>query len=388
MARILEAFGLFAVAAILAAPTFASLYQPEEPMAVPVRPDGVGEPLPFEEFRQRMVTLANIGDPRPTTEGKPNRDRAKVLARVVAFQLNRKPTPDDLAIHCVDLLRLGNTDPRAGDPGLYVNKAVDLLAPRTRDRVPNYFVHTTLAEVHAARGEFREAIEYHEAALIDCEMPATVKGWTEPQRNWNKRLDNDYLPHYLRIRKAEMEVSARKSPETEEPTPLFPLPVKNEPSEPVRFVNDSGLFEVGTLAKVEREKLPPDAVAIVQQLLLWFPTDTRLYWLLAELYAADGKIGEAQVIFEQCTWSRQYGNRKVLMEHRTAVSAAIEVRRLAAEQAAEVRRLAEEQAAIDAYPVSLKAIWVYFGAVVVIAGFAILRALSKRGTRLWPNCCR
>ena len=315
MARILVAFGIFAAAAILAAPIFASLYQPEEPMAVPVRPDGVGEPLPFEEVRQRMVTLANIGDPRPTTEGKPNRDRAKVLARVFAFQQDRKPTPDELAIHCVDLLRLGNTDPREGDPGLYVNKAVDLLAPRTRDRVPNYFIHTTLAEVHAARGEFREAIEYHEAALIDSEMPATVKGWTEPQRNWIKKLDSDYLPHYLRIRKAEMEVSARKSPETEEPTPLFPLPVKNKLSEPVRFANDSGQFEVGSLAKVEREKLPPDAVAIVQQLLLWFPTDTRLFWLLAELYAAEGKLDQAQVHRTFYELSRAIGLRGAKASH-------------------------------------------------------------------------
>ena len=163
----------------------------------------------------------------------------------------------------------------------------------------------------------------------------------------------------------------RKSPETEEPTPLFPLPVKNKLSEPVRFANDSGQFEVGSLAKVEREKLPPDAVAIVQQLLLWFPTDTRLYWLLAELYASDGKLDEAQVIFEQCTWSRQYGNRKVLMEHRTAVATAIEA-----------RRLAEEEAAINAYPVSLRAIWVYFGVVIVIAGFAFLRVLSKRSTSI------
>ena len=362
--RTLGPVGIFVVAAVLASPVSASLYQPDEPMTVPVRAGGVGEALPFDEFRQRMVTLANIIDTRPT-DGKPNRDRAKVLARVQAFQQNRKPTPDELAIHCVHLLRLGNTDPCEGDPGLYVNKAIDLLAPRTRDRTPNYFVHTTLAEVHAARGEYREAILYHGGALLDSEMPATVKGWTEPQRKWIEKLDRDFVPHYLQIRKDELE--SRKSPETEEPTPLFP----------VRFVNDAGQFEVGVLAKAEREKLPLDAIAIVQQLLLWFPTDTRLYWLLAELYSGDGKLDEAHTIFEQCTWSRQYGNRKVLMQHRTAIAAAIEA-----------RQKATEQAAIDALPISLRAIWFYFGAVVLIGVVAAFRVFRKRGKgSIWPSCC-
>jgi len=356
---------------LLAVPATASLYQPDEPNTVPVRADGVAEPLPFEDFRQRMLTLANVADPRPTADGKPNRDRAAVLARVQAFQKKRNPTMDELAVHGADLLRLGN-DPPPGDPGFYVDKAVNLLAPHTRDRNLNYFLLTTLAEVHLARGETREAIAVHDSALIDAEMPATVKGWSEPQRKWIKKLDDEYVPHYLHIRLAEKESLA--NPDREEPTPLFPLPAKNQPADPVRFVNDAGEYQVGSLEAAQRAKLPPDAIAVTQQLLLWFPSDTRLYWLLAELYAADGKLAEANEVFFQCTWSKKYGNRRILMEHRHAV-----------EKAVEDRRRAEEQAALDAYPVSLRMIWVYFGAVVLIAAVAFLR--GRRGKTGGPHAC-
>src|SRR5207249_8586641 len=36
-----------------------------------------------------------------------------------------------------------------------------------------------------------------------------------------------------------------------------------------------------------------EAIALVQQLLLWLPDDTRLYWLLGELYRADGDLKAA-----------------------------------------------------------------------------------------------
>jgi tetratricopeptide (TPR) repeat protein len=140
--------------------------------------------------------------------------------------------------------------------------------------------------------------------------------------------------------------------------------------EPVRFVNEAGEYEPGALAAAEKAKLPPDAIAIVQQLLLWFPTDARLYWLLGELYAADGELESAQKILDECAWSRQYGNRKHLMEHRGAIADAIEARRKAAEEAAE-----------NAFPISMRMIWVYFGAVAVVAILAAARVFARRRSR-------
>lgn len=58
--------------------------------------------------------------------------------------------------------------------------------------------------------------------------------------------------------------------------------------------------EPGTLAEAERQKLPPDAVAIVQQLALWLPADGRLLWQLGELANAYGDVRTAAAILEGC----------------------------------------------------------------------------------------
>lgn len=375
-----------AVAAVLLAvvgvgvavvPGRASLYQPDDPMIVPVRPDGTGEAFPFQpEFKRRLAVLGNIANPT----SKDTTDRERVLARVKARRAIPNRSVDETVALAADLLRLGNSD-----AGYFTDEALGLLIPRTRDRVPNYFVYTTLAEVHAARGEWAEAVTYHDAALIDCEMPTAVKGWTDAQRNWVAKLDRDYVPHYLRLHKAEAEARPRPDPEAEEPPPLFPAAVRGKPTEPVRFVNDAGKYEPGTLAAAERAKLPPDAVAIVQQLFLWFPADTRLYWLLAELYAADGKLDEAQRIMDACvSEDRKYGNRKVLVEHRAAVRAAAAAKPRATP--------AEEMIALPAgpdgnpgapaepeVPISLRTIVIYFGVVVGLALLAALRTVLRRG---------
>src|SRR5262249_23670340 len=85
----------------------------------------------------------------------------------------------------------------------------------------------------------------------------------------------------------------------------------------------------------EKKKLPPDAIAVVQLLLLWSPEDTGLYWLLGELYAADGQLEEAKMIFDRCVDARQYSNRKVLKDHRQALIETLAARTKPAEQQAD-----------------------------------------------------
>ena len=372
----LVAVGSVLIAGAVVGPGRASLYQPADPNVVPVRDDGTAEPFPPDEFRRRMGALGNAADPRPTPAGELNPDRAKVLARVRAKTPARGLSADDTAALAADLIRLGNSD-RVGttDGGFFVNDALNLLAPRVRDRVPSYFVHTTLAQAHAARGEWAEAATYHDAALLDAEMPAAVKGWTPTQRDWVARLDRTYVPHYLHAHKADADARPRPAPEAEEPTPLFPAGTPG--AAPVRFADESGAYRPGELAAAERAKLPPDAVAVVQQLLLWFPSDTRLYWLLAELYAAGGDAETAQKIMDECAWSRQYGNRNQLMDHRAAVADAVEAKRKAA-----------AQAQIDAYPINLRLVFVYFGVVAAVAAVAVARALGRRrGGGCGPGGC-
>ncbi len=96
----------------------------------------------------------------------------------------------------------------------------------------------------------------------------------------------------------------------------------------VRFVGESGRFEPGKLAAVERKKLPPDAVARMQQLCLWLPHDGRLLWQLGELANAHGDVRAASDIFETCVGQFALGSR-TLREHRLQVrEAAAELARL------------------------------------------------------------
>lgn len=373
MSRMLPA-GVLGVCLVFAAvPGRASLYLPNDAvMSLPVKPDGTPEPLPFDQFKMQLVRLTNQRNPELKDAQGKNPDREQVLTRVQARRQAKDRSPAELAALAADMLRLGNSDPRAGGTGgFFVDEAVNLLKPLTQGRTPYYFAFTTLAQLHAARGEWAEALTNQQAVVFgDAVMPAEVKGLTKEQRDWQAKLDFGYVPHYYAVHRREAEAKPRPAPEDEEPTPLFPLPERDKPHHPVRFVNDAGQYEPGTLAAGERAKLPPEAVAVVQQLLLWFPGDPRLYWLLAELYAADGKLDEAKAIMDECAWGRQYGNRKLLMDHRAAIHAVIDARQKAAEQAEK-----------DKYPISLRTVAIYFGAVVALGAVAVVRVVVKRARR-------
>jgi hypothetical protein len=74
--------------------------------------------------------------------------------------------------------------------------------------------------------------------------------------------------------------------------------------EPKNTVALDDLFGVNLLAPkltpAERTKLPPNDVAIAQQLALWLPTDARLLWLVGELAAQHGDVRTAANILEGC----------------------------------------------------------------------------------------
>ena len=131
MRRVVLAVAVAVVAG--AFPARATLYSPDDPMVVPVRPDGTAEPFPFDEFRRRFAQLSNVADPRPGPDGKPNPDRAKVLARVA----DRPPakTADEDAAACADLVRLAEIPSIAfpGYPRSEVIRAHDLVVALLRE---------------------------------------------------------------------------------------------------------------------------------------------------------------------------------------------------------------------------------------------------------------
>jgi hypothetical protein len=90
-------------------------------------------------------------------------------------------------------------------------------------------------------------------------------------------------------------------------------------------VGDSGRYEAGKIAASERAKLPPDAVAIVQQLLIWLPDDTLLYWQYGELLNANGDVTSAAQVFDDCAWRRRLDSAE-LKQHRQIVTEAAQAK--------------------------------------------------------------
>jgi hypothetical protein len=89
----------------------------------------------------------------------------------------------------------------------------------------------------------------------------------------------------------------------------------------VQFVADTGDYQPGRLAAAQRQRLPSEAVAIVQQLALWLPTDARLLWLLAELAAVGGDLRTAAAIMDGCV--NEFGlHSPQLLQHRRLMRAA------------------------------------------------------------------
>ncbi|MGL6095565.1 MAG: tetratricopeptide repeat protein [Fimbriiglobus sp.] len=288
--------------ALLAPAGRAGLYDPDEKCPIPVRPNGVAVDLPSGPqadgpFPQLLLTLLNVADGNPA---RPNPDRKAVLDRTQQLLQRNDLGPAESAGLAADLLRLGKVD-----------DALNVLAPLARDRTPDFRVLANLAHFHAVRGEWEDALRWHQAAFLDADFPANLAGATAAQRAWLKQLERTHYRRWLQMNRERY--AARREPAEEDVFPLFPL----------RFVNDSGEFEPGKLAAAQRAKLPADAIPAVQQLLLWAPGDTALYWLLAELYAADGRLHEALYIFDRCADTRQFSNRAVMMAHRAAVRDAV-----------------------------------------------------------------
>jgi hypothetical protein len=96
------------------------------------------------------------------------------------------------------------------------------------------------------------------------------------------------LERLMRSRLKAERYAKKNKPLEEAIDPIFlDEESKEDIRPPVKFLNEKGEFEPGFMAKVEKAKLPADALEIVQQLLIWMPNDDRLMWLLGEVYNAN-----------------------------------------------------------------------------------------------------
>jgi tetratricopeptide (TPR) repeat protein len=187
--------------------------------------------------------------------------------------------------------------------------AIRVLSPLTRQR-DNFMVFANIATAQQLVGRFEEA--YSSLGQAIDAWPSSWPGLSQERLAWYRKVET-YHRRLMRIQLIEERTGKGRS----RPQGLYPLfPVTGD--DPVHFVGDSGEYEVGAIAAKERSKLPSDCMAITQQLVLWLPDDTRLYWLLGELYNAEGDPVTAGKIFQQCVYSRRFDSPE-LKAHRQIV---------------------------------------------------------------------
>ncbi|MGL6073730.1 MAG: hypothetical protein ACRC8S_06170 [Fimbriiglobus sp.] len=290
--------------ACLATDLRAGVYADVEPIPFTVNSTGALEELVYMPvFKSALNDRTDSLNPTfpLAVQGQPTY-RGQVMARFEAARggVAKAPLVNQLRF-AHDGIRIGKTD-----------ESLNLLMPRTRDRSPDAVALLTLAHLHASRGEWSEARRVHDAAMLDADLPTT---WPGAKPELTKRLSEIEKQYYSRwLRLHEQEASQRTGLEDQDIFPLFAG---------VKFVDEKGQYTPGQMAASEKAKLPADAIAIVQLHLLWWPADNRMLWLLGELYAAQGKLREAEQVFDTCTWGRSMSNRRVLMAHRNIVRDAV-----------------------------------------------------------------
>ncbi len=299
---------LFAVVlGLLSAPlAFAGLYTPDEPCPFDIKPDGTAAPLPLTQFLI-LYNDAAAGqfpiDPKNpgTFDWVPTDDRSgvKVLAGGGLMQryAARHPkaaqlTGPDLAAYTATLIRLGG-----------YNQAISRLTPEARSRTPNYLLLANLSHALAlAAGtpaDWQTALSRFADAL-DCDPPTPPPGTTPEQLKWQMRVDRTHYRLWLRLSKEDAE--KRPPVPTQPPDAVF----ETADRKPIRFWESDE----------EAKKLPPDAVAVAQQLALWSPGDVKVLWTLGEVYLATGDVKAAVKVYEMCADGRKFGGPAVFRDNR------------------------------------------------------------------------
>jgi hypothetical protein len=299
------------------APSFAGLYNTSEPGEEKKSDPGIdsGDWFRFV-FRTTLLQLRTIGMATPPLDN-PLRKRYVLEAELAARLRPDTLTSEQKLNLSAVLIRRRKYD-----------EAIDLLKPLERTEPKNFLTQSNLATAYQLAGQESRAIATLEQTLsiwppqmskVEEPLHAFLQsiGWHEGAFDFYRNAEKHQLK-LLKLRAREGTSRPGSKADFDAVDALFDD--GKSPSHPVKFVGPSGKYEPGALALVEKAKLPKDAIDIVQQLLIWLPEDTRLYWLLGELYNAQGgakNIQSARMIFEELAGFNGLGVRAPLLaEHR------------------------------------------------------------------------
>jgi len=248
-------------------------------------------PLPFRLFREITTKFLQIGN----DQLKPNQNRDAYLKAAQQLQGKLRAgtiTTDERVTLSEYLLRLRRFE-----------EAVEVLTPAAAQDRRNFMVFANLASAHQLAGRLDRAINYLQQAK-DV-WPTEWPGFTKEQLRWFQLAEKYHL-RLLRLRYAESIRQGQRPKNAEGLDNLF-----GDNRGPIHFVGESGSYEPGKIDPREQARMPAEALPIVQQLLIWFPEDTRLLWLLGELYNAHGDLNSAYLLLDDCVWNRHYSDNEL-----------------------------------------------------------------------------
>lgn len=268
-----------------------------------------------------------------------------------------------------------------------LDAALDILRPVAAQERDNFLVLANLATAYALSRQEQEqrAISTLEEALAHWpsrfnQLPkekqdylANIK-WHEGAYEFYRESET-FLLKLLKLRARETRLKDKKSDDFDTVDALF-----GDGKAAVKFVGESGKFEPGKIAAVEKAKLPKRAVEIVEQLLVWMPEDIRLYWLLGELINAEGDIAGARMIFNELFGDHKLRTAEVRARHR-----ALNEAKLPAQPDVAVNQTFEPEDKPKDQPTAalpeIRTLLVGFGAGVVVGIFVMWQVREFRRRR-------
>ena len=246
---------IIALLALFPAPATAGLYYSGEQYAeLPSR---------FQGFLvdHRSLRAAAIERPRDVPASPLREDFLIAAERLEKLAKTRPLTADEVANLGAVYVRLGKLD-----------KAIGILQPAARKSPEHFRLAANLGTAFHISGDLDRAAVYLEEAV---------------------RLAPEKLQAFERYHLKLVRLRLKEGRLANNPTAVDDL-------FGVKYVGESGNPEPAKMADAERKKLPADAVAVVEQLALWLPTDGRLLWQLGELANAHGDVRMAAAILEGC----------------------------------------------------------------------------------------
>jgi hypothetical protein len=180
-------------------------------------------------------------------------------------------------------------------------QAIAILEPVARKK--DYFALANLATAEFLAGDLVRAAAHQEEALQA--MPEVVAGWGRQELYALRRAETLFLT-LLNDRKTR-SLPGRPPSAVVELDSLFPG---------VRYETRGGDYQAGAIPPTYAAALPPDALTLVMQLVIWLPFDNELYWQFGELLNTYGNYLQAYAVIDELVYVRKLES-PVLRKHRT-----------------------------------------------------------------------